>query len=67
MLKTHRGDGGSSVLSDGFHVAEEMRRLYPDHFAMLTDNDVYFWDKGDTEPGIKIKSFDKISRGPIIQ
>lgn len=32
----HTGEGGQTLLVDGFHAAENIRRQYPDSFDILT-------------------------------
>ncbi|RED48571.1 2-trimethylaminoethylphosphonate dioxygenase [Aestuariispira insulae] len=52
-------DGGDTLLVDGFHVAETLRRENPAAFGLLCENWVPFRYRGD--------SSDLQARGPIIQ
>ena len=67
MIKQHTGQGGDTIISDGFSAAEQMREKYPNEFKLLCNTDVYFWDKGYAKDKLETNDFYKINKGPTIQ
>lgn len=48
-LLKHDGEGGKTLLVDGFHVAETMRKKYPREFEVLSTFRIPTHSAGDTE------------------
>ena len=42
-----KGEGGESMLLDGFSVAEHIRRTHPEYFTLLSKVSILFKDYGD--------------------
>lgn len=40
------GEGGQSHLVDGFRIAEQMKKDYPDQYKILCDTPLEFFDVG---------------------
>ncbi|KAG7155513.1 Gamma-butyrobetaine dioxygenase-like 5 [Homarus americanus] len=60
------GEGGENDLTDGFHVAEYMRRHHPQEYELLTDTPVYFWNKGSALVEQETTEFYKLLNIPMI-
>lgn len=58
----YTGDGGDSIVADGFHVAEELRKRDPEAFKILADTEVSWLDIGQ-ENG---NQFHKVNNAPVI-
>ncbi|XP_017137643.1 gamma-butyrobetaine dioxygenase [Drosophila miranda] len=56
--------GGSNTLVDGFHVAAEMRRLYPQEFEVLRSVPVNWYDIG--HDGDQARPFHSLWRAPVV-
>ena len=67
MIKQHEGKGGDTIISDGLRAALQLKQSNHQQFDLLTNTDIYFWDKGDGKTEQELKAFYKINKGPIIQ
>lgn len=56
------GEGGDSLLADGFHVAEWLRSNEPKTYKILTETDVAWTDVAQ-ENG---RDYHKIHKAPVI-
>ena len=50
------GEGGENTFADGFQVARDMRRDYPDSFNLLANTPVHFIDVGTEGREFKYKT-----------
>lgn len=55
-------EGGQNLLTDGFYVAEKLRREKKDIFDLLTNTNVFWSDRGVENN----KEFHKITQSPTI-
>ena len=62
----HRGTG-ESLVSDGLYAVEDLWRLHPEDFHILSNTDVYYWDNGVANLPWEQEEFYKISRMPILK
>ncbi|XP_071533091.1 gamma-butyrobetaine dioxygenase-like isoform X3 [Panulirus ornatus] len=58
----YEGNGGESLVSDAVHVAQELKKLYPEKYHILTQTPVDWFDIGTDEVG----EFYKIMHKPVI-
>ena len=58
----YEGVGGDSLITDAVHVARQLQQACPEHYRVLTDTPVDWFDIGTDEIG----EFHKLLRLPII-
>jgi trimethyllysine dioxygenase len=46
-LLEHKGEGGNTLLVDGFHLAQQLRSRFPDAFKVLSTTPVRTHSAGD--------------------
>ena len=55
-------EGGDNQFVDGFHVAKQLQKEYPEYFRILTEYVLDFWDVGED-----YYKYHKLTRQPIIR
>jgi len=60
-IEQHQGEGGETMLCDGFHVAEVLKRTNPEMYDLLSNSVTYFRDIGK-----EYTEFDKLSQYPFL-
>lgn len=58
----YQGEGGDSLIADAANVARQLQQTYPEHYRVLTDTPVDWFDMGTDETG----EFYKVLRLPMI-
>ncbi|XP_045110420.1 gamma-butyrobetaine dioxygenase-like isoform X2 [Portunus trituberculatus] len=61
-IKQYEGVGGDSQITDAVHVARQLQKACPEHYRLLTDTLVDWFDIGKDETG----EFYKLLRLPVI-
>ena len=69
MVEQHTGEGGDTVISDGFHVAELMRNEYPEEFNHLAEAIVYYSCSGVDTNSIENEEYhyDRINKASVFK
>jgi len=60
-IEQHNGEGGETMLSDGFHAAEILKTTEPEMYKLLSNTITYFIDVGK-----ELTEFDKLSQYPFL-
>ena len=61
-----KSSGGVNQLADGFHIAKLIKLKYPKVYQQLTNNPIYFWNKGQAQVDQETTEFLKLLNVPMI-